>query len=68
MKPGPSEEEVHFAPDLTDVSPTDGSESNGVSSLSVGFIWDSTSSLASIDGVEELPDEDIFSEDTMLCW
>jgi hypothetical protein len=51
MKPGPSEDGDHFAPDLTDVSPTDESESNGVSSLSAGFIWDSTSSLASIDGV-----------------
>jgi len=61
MKPGPSEDGDHFAPDLTDVSPTDGSESNGVSSLSAGFIWDSTSSLASIDGVEDFTDADIIS-------
>lgn len=68
MKPGPSEDGDHFAPDLIEVSPTDGSESNGVSSLSAGFIWDSASPLASIDGVEELPDADMFSEDSMLSW
>ena len=59
MKPGPREVGDQ-ALDLIDASLSDGVERSGVSSLSVDSRRDSTSSLATVDGVEDSTWPDIF--------
>ena len=61
MKPGPSEVGDQVTLALAEVSSTDGSESNGVASFSVEYLRDSTSSLATVGGVEISTSAAIFS-------